>query len=337
VFLPSDPKYTWMLAKMYYNNADAAVHQACTHLGFTHIIAETVCVSVNRELSPSHPIYRLLAPHFLYLVAINSLALEKLVSPGGWIDITMTMGVSGLFEILRNSWRDWQLNDEGDLPTNLVNRGVDDTTALVNYPYRDDAVLIYKAINTYVKDIVMLYYPREDMLLTDYELQAWGQCLVDKEQGCCIKGVPGNGKFEKQDDLIKVLTSLIFVSSVGHASANFNQYDEYAFPPNYPAILRGRCPKTKDALSEQDIVAQLPSKDTTLSIMVVTKILSDRGTNGLGDFEVQYLYEPEAIAAVERFRRELANISQIIADRNKARSVPYPYLDPKEVPNAISI
>ena len=32
-----------------------------------------------------------------------SLALEKLVSPGGWIDITMTMGVSGLFEILRNS------------------------------------------------------------------------------------------------------------------------------------------------------------------------------------------------------------------------------------------
>ena len=35
--------------------------------------------------------------------------------------------------------------------------------------------------------------------------------------------------------------------------------------------------------------------------MVVTKILSDRGTNGLGDFEVQYQYEPKAVAAVERF------------------------------------
>ena len=33
MFVPSDPKYTWMLAKMYYNNADAAFHQSCTHLG----------------------------------------------------------------------------------------------------------------------------------------------------------------------------------------------------------------------------------------------------------------------------------------------------------------
>lgn len=53
--------------------------------------------------------------------------------------------------------------------------------------------------------------------------------------------------------------------------------------------------------TERDIVAHLPGKDTTLSIMVVTKILSDRGTNGLGDFEVQYLYEPEALEAIERY------------------------------------
>eukprot|EP00794_Sanderia_malayensis_P003702 gene3702-4222_t len=335
VFLPSDPQYTWMLAKMYYNNADAALHQACTHLGFTHMICETICVSVNRELSPSHPIYRLLAPHFLYLIAINSLALAKLVSPGGWIDITMTTGVKGLFAILKATWKEWQMNEEGWLPNDLKNRGVDDTDALPDYPYRDDAVLIHQAINNYVKDIVNYYYPRDDMLVTDYELQSWAQTLVDCEKGCCVKGVPGDGKFEKKDDLIKVLTSIIFLSSVGHASANFNQYDEYAFPPNYPAILRGDIPKTKEPLTEAGIINHLPSKDTTLSIMVVTKILSDRGTNGLGDFEIQYMYEPQAVEAVEKFRKELKNISAIIGERNKVRAVPYPYLDPKEVPNAI--
>lgn len=35
---------------------------------------------------------------------------------------------------------------------------VDDTEALVNYPYRDDAILIHKAIHNYVKEIVNFYY-----------------------------------------------------------------------------------------------------------------------------------------------------------------------------------
>ena len=47
-------------------------------------------------------------------------------------------------------------------------------------------------------------------------------------------------------------------------------------------------------------MAQLPNKDTTLDIMVVTKILSDRGTNCLGDFEVQYMHDPIGIKAVQR-------------------------------------
>ena len=57
--------------------------------------------------------------------------------------------------------------------------------------------------------------------------------------------MPGDGKLEKKNDLIQIVASIIFLSSVGHASANFNQYDEYAFPPNYPAILRGKQPTTK--------------------------------------------------------------------------------------------
>ena len=39
--------------------------------GFTHILMETVAICTHRQLSPSHPIFKLLAPHFLYLIAVN--------------------------------------------------------------------------------------------------------------------------------------------------------------------------------------------------------------------------------------------------------------------------
>ena len=55
----------------------------------------------------------------------------------------------------------------------------------------------------------------------------------------------GDGKFEDVEDLVKTVTAIIYISSVGHAAANFAQYDEYAFPPNYPAFLRGKPPRSK--------------------------------------------------------------------------------------------
>ena len=40
--------------------------------GYTHLIMEGVCVAFHRNLSQSHPLFKLLAPHFLYLIAINT-------------------------------------------------------------------------------------------------------------------------------------------------------------------------------------------------------------------------------------------------------------------------
>ena len=337
VFLPSDPEYTWMLAKMYFNNADCSYHQACTHLGFTHLVAESVCVGTHRQLSPSHPLFRLLAPHFLYIVAINTLALNKLIAPNGWIDNTMTCKANGIVEIIQKSWSKWRMDVQGWLPNDLASRGVDDHDALPYYPYRDDAILLHHVIWDYVREVLEGYYDTPQKLAKDWEIQEWGKMLVDECEGLGIKGVPGDGCFTDLEDLIQTVTSVIFICSVGHAASNFGQYDEYAFPPNYPAILRGHPPTDKTVLSAKDIVSQLPRKDTTLSIMVVTKILSDRGTNSLGNFEVQYMHDPIGITAIERFKTKLAEVGKIIDERNKHRQFPYPYLHPLEVPNSISI
>ena len=71
VFFPDDDKYTWMLAKMWFNNADASYHQSVSHLGFTHLLMETVYLALRQTVSISHPLYHLMAPHFLYLLEVN--------------------------------------------------------------------------------------------------------------------------------------------------------------------------------------------------------------------------------------------------------------------------
>ena len=67
-----------------------------------------------------------------------------------------------------------------------------------------------------------------------------------------FQGVPAS--LTSAEELTEMLTVFIFISSVGHAAANFGQYDEYAFPPNYPSTLNCERPTTKVTLRKQSIL-----------------------------------------------------------------------------------
>ena len=71
VFMPTDPNYTWLVAKLFFNNADSQVHEASSHLLYTHLTMESFCLCTHRQLSQSHPMFRLMAGHFEFLLPIN--------------------------------------------------------------------------------------------------------------------------------------------------------------------------------------------------------------------------------------------------------------------------
>ncbi|XP_022248316.1 allene oxide synthase-lipoxygenase protein-like [Limulus polyphemus] len=336
-------------------------------VSFTHLLMEGVVVCTHRNLSPSHPLFKLMAPHFLYLLAINAfktlqddtsrleackrvydvtdvnclcVGLEKLLSVNGWVDQTMTVGRCGMFELIKRSFENWRLDVNGIIPNDFKARKVDDPNVLPNYPYRDDSTAIFKAIRNYVTKVVKFYYDDPQKVINDVELQHWREELVlsRNDGGVGLLGVPGEtGKFTTIDQVIDVVSVIISTCSIGHAAANFQQYSEYGFPPNYPGIVCDDVIQDKRPRTMQDVLKTLPDKETTLDIMVITKLLSARGTKSLGDFEVQYLYHPVCVRAAEEFRAELREISKNIQQRNKTVEFPYCWLDPEIVPNSISI
>lgn len=95
---------------------------------------------------------------FCYCCNVNRRGLEKLVSPGGWVDNCMTQGVKGIFELMRRGFDRWRFDREGQVEKELEARGVLDPNVLPYYPYRDDAIPLYKVIKKYVSTVVSEVY-----------------------------------------------------------------------------------------------------------------------------------------------------------------------------------
>jgi len=327
VFFPNDQELVWLAAKMWFNNADAAYHRSCLNFAGSHMILEMIAISVHRQLSPSHPIFRLLARYLKFVLSINHFELSYLTAPGGWIDYVTNIGVNGMTELIKRYMDDWRLDVDGTFPKCLEKNGVLDTDILPCFPYRDDGILLYQAMEKYVSSIVFGNYDLPEKLHEDYEIQNWAEELTSAD-GCQLKGIPGNGKFKNTTELVDTITPIIFLSTVESAAVTLPVYDECAFIPNYPMTLRGQPPKSKESLSIQYIKDCLPMKHSSAEIIIVNKFLSERGINGFSDTKVQFQYDPISVAANHRFLGSLREIAANINTHNRKRKCPYDYLNP---------
>lgn len=341
VFLPTDPTYTWTLAKMWFNNADACVHQAAVHLAGTHLIMEGIAIVTNRHISQSHPLFKLLRPHLHNLLATNSRAFEKLLAPvSGWIEGTMSIGVEGFYDIIKKVCSTWRMDVDGLLPEDLRSRGVEDSEILKHYFFREDAGTVFEVIRKYVDSYLRIYYTSDSDVTADTEVQNWREEMVkpSAEGGLGLNGVPGDSDlFTSKRQLSDVCCCIIYTCTVGNCASKFKQYDEYAFTPNYPAKLCGEPPRDKSERTEEDVLAVLPDKATILETLKVIKIISQKHSASLGHFEINCVYDPKGVKVIKEFREDLKKASGVIRARNKIRVLPFPYLDPTEVQNNICI
>uniref|UniRef100_K1QA46 Uncharacterized protein n=1 Tax=Magallana gigas TaxID=29159 RepID=K1QA46_MAGGI len=88
-------------------------------------------------------------------------------------------------------------------------------------------------------------------------------------------------------------------------------------------------------LTEEDIVKCVVDRETTIEVISLAVILSEKIRNALGDFEVNYTYDPAAVKIVEE--KELIDIGQNINQRNEKLERKFEYLHPEEIPNSVSL
>ncbi|CAN0914265.1 Linoleate 9S-lipoxygenase 6 (Fragment) [Linum grandiflorum] len=360
----------WQLAKAYVAVNDSGHHELITHWLQTHAVIEPFVIAANRQLSVLHPIYKLLRPHFRDTMNINAIARQILINGGGLVEATMYPAQYSM-EMSSFLYKEWNFTEQA-LPQDLKKRAmaVSDPESkhglrllIKDYPYAVDGLEIWSAIRNWVSDYTSLYYTSDDAIQIDTELQSWWKELVEVGHGD-KRHEPWWPKMQNRYDLVESLTTVIWISSALHASTNFGQYTYAGYMPNRPTTSRRYMP---DAGSpefeelkldpERAFMRTITARLQTLIGISLIELLSTHSSDEvyLGQRETEeWTADTAAVAAFEKFGKELAEVEERIVERNGEgelrnrygpAKIPYTLLFPtsgtgrtgKGIPNSVAI
>ncbi|XP_041959559.1 polyunsaturated fatty acid lipoxygenase ALOX15B-like [Alosa sapidissima] len=323
IFLPTDSKHDWLLAKICVRAAEYCVQEVDFHLLRTHVLAEVFTLATLRCLPSIHPLYKLLIPHTRYTLHINIMARNLLITEEGVFVRLLRRGTSSL------------TYSSLCLPENISERGLEDVP---NYYYRDDGIQLWNIIYRYVTGVLQHYYTSDEHVQKDTELQSWiREIFTNGFLGRSNTGIPES--FQRMEDLLKFVTMVIFTVSAQHAALNNGQFDFGGWMPNYPTALRKPPPKEKGQTTMDTILETLPNVSTTVNSMAILKVLSINSTDHypLGCFPEELFDEEVPCRCIKDFQEWLKLLSGRIEDRNKTLKHPYTYLNPKNVDNSVTL
>jgi arachidonate 15-lipoxygenase len=335
IFLPQDGD-DWFMAKSIVQVADTNVHQAASHLGRTHLFIEPFVIATHNQLSRTHPLFLLLTPHFEGTLAINEGALSLLASRG-LVDMLLASSIDQSRVFAVKAAQSYQLNlNTSLLPQTLAQRGVDDAMRLPDYPYRDDALLIWGAINRWVEDYVNHHYTSDAAVGDDAELQNWVTELVANEGGR-LNNIGAANRISTRTELVDLITLICFTASAQHAAVNFPQAPLMSYlPATPPAGYSPLSSLTQEGFSENAFLKFLPPLEIAKALLDILYLLSSVYYTKLGDYGDGYFTDPVIQTHLTKFQQELIRIEDEINERNKTRT-PYEFLLPSKIPQSINI
>ncbi|XP_056604712.1 polyunsaturated fatty acid 5-lipoxygenase-like [Triplophysa dalaica] len=340
IFLPNDNEHDWRLAKMWVKSSDFNVHQLVTHLLKTHLISEMFELAMYRQLSPVHPVYKLLIPHVRFTIAINTQAREKLNSEDGVFSKISSISADGIEELMKRAMKTFTYKSMC-FPEAINARGMENTP---KYYYRDDGMKIWEAIYSFVDQVIKIYYDSDEKVKADVATQHFVK-NVNYGMENFLSGMkdPEGKKFplslKTREELVKYLTAIIFNASAQHAAVNFGQFEWYGWIPNSPSTMRQPPLQEKGTVDPKPIMNTLPDRGCSFEVLRTVWLLTQFQDKErcLGMYPDEHFTEQPVKEAILTFRNKLDELTDIIKRRNKGLTMSYCYLSPHQIPNSVAI
>ena len=223
---------------MWVRLADAQIHQIeARHLKL-HLVTEAVAVATMRNLPAVHPVYKLLVPHLRYTIAVNHLGRQVLYpADDGLFPKYLSVG-SHYNYLLKETYRRFNFSDM-DLSSNIEDRRVGDADLLPHYYYREDGLALWNIIKKFARTVLMLQYWTGQNVRTDEELQTWIHDLHTNGLPVWEDGTDHNipKVIETLDQLIQLITTVIFTASAQNAALTAPMMDYYGSGKECPLIF----------------------------------------------------------------------------------------------------
>ncbi|XP_024542113.1 linoleate 13S-lipoxygenase 3-1, chloroplastic-like [Selaginella moellendorffii] len=322
--------WIWQLCKTHVRSNHSAYHQVVSHWLQTHACIEPYVIATNRQLSAMHPVAKLLDPHLRYTMQINATARQTLISAGGVIEQCFTPG-KFILELSAAGYEKWRFDKQG-LPADLLERGmaVEDKNSpdglrlvLEDYPYAADGLLVWSALKSWVTSYLSVYYDSPDSITSDTELQAWWNEIKTKGHPDKAEGWPS---LNNKQDLVEILTSIMWVASGHHAAVNFGQFLYSGYVLNLPSLTRKLIPEKDDPEYKEllqnpqgFLLATLPNQTQATTVMAVLELLSTHHPDEeyLGQRVQKYWTGDERVLeGSNEFEERIAEVQEIIEKRN---------------------
>ena len=121
---------------------------------------------------------------------------------------------------------------------------------------------MWTAISDFILEFIGIFYQSDDDVSKDYEIQHWVKEIHDN--GFPVREGDVDHEFpeslQTREQLVHMLTCVVFTCSCQHAAVNFSQMEFTAFIPNVPPVMRLPPPTRKNQATLELIMDTLPDK-----------------------------------------------------------------------------